>query len=110
MAKKKITKKIEKIVQSYTQRLIKQDKLDIDKVIIFGSRTKGQSHKWSDIDVCIISPRFKNRMETLRFLWARRKDKEILEGLEPIGFSNKDFQQGSCLINEIKKTGVRLKV
>ncbi|TSC96088.1 MAG: nucleotidyltransferase [Parcubacteria group bacterium Athens1014_10] len=92
------------------RRLIKQDKLNIEKVIIFGSQTKRQSRKWSDIDLCIISPQFKNRMETLKFLWTRREDNEILEGLEPIGFSDKDFKQGSCLINEIKKTGIRLKV
>jgi len=30
-------------------------------------------------------------------------------GLEPIGFSGKDFKEGSSLIQEIKKTGVAVK-
>ena len=106
MAKKRIPKKIEKIVRGYIQRLTREEKLPIEKVIVFGSRTKGRFRKWSDIDVCIVSPKFKDAMESLEFLWQKRKDEEVKAGLEPVGFSNKHFQEGSSLIQEIKKTGV----
>ena len=108
MAKKRIPKKIIKIVQGYAKRLSDQEKLPIDKVIIFGSTAKGKTHKWSDVDVCIISPRFKDEFKALQFLWTRRSRQEVMAGLEPVGFSSKDFQEGSSLIQEIKRTGVVL--
>lgn len=109
MVQKGIPKKIIKIVQGYSKRLTKEKKLPIDKVIIFGSYAKGKTQKWSDIDVCIISPKFKDPMQTLAFLFQKRKDIEVMAGLEPIGFSGKDFREGSSLIQEIKKTGIEIR-
>jgi len=109
MVKKRISKEIVKIVKNYTERISKENKIPIKKVIVFGSSAKGSSQKWSDIDVCIVSPRFKNIQKTLEFLWMKREREEVLKGLEPIGFSLKDFNQGSALINEIKETGVLIK-
>ena len=109
MAKKRIPKEIIRIVQSYSRRLAEQDKLPIEKVIIFGSYAKGKPHKWSDVDVCIISPKFKDTFKALQFLWTRRNKQEVIIGLEPVGFSKKDFEKGSSLIQEIKKTGIPIK-
>ena len=109
MVKKRIPKKVVKIVQDYTERLRKQDKLPISKVVVFGSYAKGKTREWSDIDVCIVSPKFKDGISALQFLFQRREDEEVMAGLEPIGFSEKDFEEGSSLIQEIKKTGVLLK-
>ena len=109
MVKKRIPKKIREIVRNYTKRLAEKEKIPIEKVIIFGSRAKGKTHKWSDIDVCIVSPRFKDAMKALGFLWQKRKDEEVIAGLEPVGFTKKDFEEGSTFIEEIKKTGIILK-
>lgn len=109
MVKKRISKKAIKVVQGYTQRLSKEDKLPINRVIIFGSQAKGKPQKWSDIDVCIISPRFKDAIKALEFLLVKRKKEEVMAGLEPVGFSPKDFQEGSALVHEIKETGVVVK-
>ena len=106
MVKKGISKNKIKIVKDYIERITKEDKVPVNKVIVFGSQAKGDFRKDSDIDVCIVSPRFGNRLEAMRFLWSKRIRKEILNGLEPIGFSPKDFKEGSSLIDEIKKTGV----
>jgi len=108
MAKKRIPKNIVKVVKDYTQRLSKQEKLPISRVIIFGSQVKGRPHKWSDIDVCIISPRFKDALKAMQFLFIQRNKKEVLAGLEPVGFTEKAFSQSSSLIEEIKNTGVEL--
>lgn len=109
MAKNRISKDTIKVVKEYANRLSIKEKLHIKKVIVFGSHAKGVAQKWSDIDVCIISPKFKNAQKALEFLWIRRKRNEVLEGLEPIGFSEKEFNEGSGLIEEIKKTGVIIK-
>jgi len=108
MAKKRIPKKVAEVVAGYTQRLSEQEKLPIKRVIVFGSQVKGRTHKSSDIDVCIISPRFKDILKSMQFLFIKRNRKEVLAGLEPIGFTEKDFKESSCLIEEIKKTGVEL--
>ena len=108
MAKKRIPKKIIKVVRNYTKRLLEQEKLPIKRVIVFGSQTKGRTHKWSDIDVCIVSPKFKSMLEAIEFLLTKRNRKEVLAGLAPIGFTEKDFKESSSLIEEIKKTGVEL--
>lgn len=108
MVKKRISKKTEKIVRKYVERLSKEEKLLIEKVIVFGSRTKDNFDVFSDIDVCILSSKFKNSIEALEFLWQKRKDEEVMAGIEPIGFSIKEFKKGSSLIEEIKKTGIEL--
>ncbi len=110
MAKKIIPKEINKTVKDYADRLSKQDKLPIDKVIIFGSYAKGKTRQWSDIDVCIISPRFQDSFSALNYLWRRRNDEEVRRGLEPVGFSKKDFQRGNALIREIARTGIEVKL
>lgn len=109
MVKKRITKKVAKIVKDYTQRLSREDKLPIKRVIIFGSQVNGRKKKWSDIDVCIVSPKFKDSFQALEYLWSRRKDEEVRQGLEPIGFSPKEFKQEDSLIQEIKRKGIRLR-
>jgi len=108
MAEKRIPQKITKVVQNYIQRLSREEKLPIKKVIIFGSHAKGKRHKWSDIDVCILSPRFQDSLKAIEFLLIKRERGEVIAGLEPVGFTEKDFKTSSSLIEEIKKTGVVL--
>ncbi len=97
MAKKRIPKKIIRVVQQYSKRLEEEDKLPIDKVIIFGSYAKGKPHKWSDVDVCVISPKFKDTLQAIQFLLIKRNKQEIRAGLEPVGFSKRDFQENTTL-------------
>ena len=108
MVKKRIPAKIKKVVQDYAKRISEEENISISKVIIFGSHAKGTTHKWSDIDVCLISPRFKDEFEALQFLLIRRNREEVRAGLEPVGFSKKIFREGSGLIKEIKETGVEI--
>ncbi len=109
MVKKTLSKKITKEVKDYVADL-KQDKLPINKVIVFGSYAKGSAHKWSDIDVCIISPKFNDSWKALQYLWLKRTKNDAPSTIEPVGFSPKDFKEGSSLINEIKKYGVEIKI
>lgn len=106
MARKTIPKKIEKEMREYVGGLQK-DKLPIASVYLFGSYAKGTEHKWSDIDVCVISPQFKDFFDTLQYLWQKRtKDSGTV--IEPIGFSPKDFADDTTLTREIKRTGIKL--
>lgn len=109
MVKKAIQKKVKKEIIKYIAGL-KKDRLPIDKVILFGSYAKGAQHKWSDIDICVISPKFKNAWKATGYLWSKRQITDIRYAIEPVGFNPKDYKEGSSLINEIKKTGIEIKI
>jgi len=110
MVKKTIPKKVKKEIDDYV-KVLRADNLPISKVILFGSYAKGTQNKWSDIDLCIISPKFKNAFNALQYLWLKREIKDINYTIEPVGFSPKDFEDKyDSLIHEIKTTGAEVLV
>jgi len=108
MAQKKIPKKIKKEINEYIT-VLKKDHLPIRQVWLFGSYAKGNPHQWSDIDLCIISPKFKDPFHALQYLWLKRV-KDVGLTIEPVGYSQKDFAEGSSLISEIKRHGIKMKI
>ncbi len=106
MAKKTtLSKKIKKEVLDYIE-LIKKDRIPIEEVIVFGSQAKRKAHKWSDIDVCIISPKFKKPFEALHYLL--KKSYQVKALIEPHPYHPKDFVNEDPLVWEIKKTGIKV--
>ena len=69
MARKKIPAEVKKSLDQYLA-VLKQDNLPIKEAILFGSFAKG-SKKWSDIDICIISSKFKSRSGAISYLWRK---------------------------------------
>jgi predicted nucleotidyltransferase len=109
MVEKKIPKKLEQHIKAYTN-VLQKDSLPITKVILFGSFAKGTQHKWSDVDVAIISPKFTNRFEALHYLNHRTINKEPYY-IEAHGFAPEDFDNKyDSLIHEIKTHGVEIKI
>lgn len=109
MAQKRIAKKIQGIVRTYSDRLEKKEKLPIEKVIVFGSQINNRAHRWSDIDVCIVSPKFKDALKATTYLLTKRNEDEVRAGIEPIGITGDVFRSGGSFIDEIKRTGVEIK-
>jgi uncharacterized protein len=107
MAKKTIPQKVKKAIQDYIQYL-KKEGLPIEKVILYGSYAKGKTHRWSDVDICIISSGFKKGMNPLVYLWTKKRDKDIEAMIAPVGFHPRDFVDESPLVWEIKKTGIKV--
>ena len=96
-----------KIVRKYAEKL-KEEKFPFSSVYFFGSRAKGTNHKDSDIDVAVISTKFKNRFgrNSLK-LWKFRR--YIDYRIEPHGFTKEDFKNlADPLVYEIRKTGIRV--
>jgi len=109
MAKRKIPKEINKQIIKYID-ILKRDKLPIKKVVLYGSFAKGKQTKWSDIDLCIISPKFKDAYYAMQYLLSKTITTPS-HPIEPVGFSPKDFQDKyGSLINEIKTTGIEIAV
>jgi len=110
MATKSIPKEVKKEINNFVE-ILKKDKLPIKKVYLYGSYAKGSQHEWSDIDLCIISPQFKDSWKALNYLWSRRKISDVRYAIEPIGFSPEEFNDKyGSLVDEIKKHGIEIKV
>ncbi len=107
MPKKTISKKITREIKDYLS-ILKKDKLPIEKAVLFGSYAKETQSEISDIDLCIISPRFKNAFKAMQYLYLKRTNNKT-PVISPIGFSPKDFNDNyDTLIQEIKKTGIEI--
>ena len=90
------------------RNILEADRLPITAMYVFGSYAKGTPREGSDIDVCVVSPKFKDAWETLTYL-----RKKIPFGLgwsiEPVGFTPEEFENKySTFIHEIKEHGVRV--
>ncbi len=108
MPKKTIPKKVKNEIDNYI-KLLEADNLPIKKVILFGSYAKGAPRRWSDIDLCIISPKFKNSWNALGYLWDKRIISDANYTIEPVGFNPKDFNgKYDSLVHEIKNTGIEI--
>ncbi len=97
--------KTKKIVERYVEKL-KESKIPLSGVYLFGSFAKGEAREWSDIDVAI----FSKRKETDQFIIeAGRIRREVDLRIEPHIFSEEDLKTVSTpFVEEILRTGVRV--
>jgi len=109
MVKRNIDKKILDQIRDY-KRVLEKNKIQIDKLILFGSFAKGTQKEWSDIDLCVVSPQFgKNRFE------ERVKLMKLSiyggENIEPHPYNLKDLRnKWDPLASEINKYGLEIPV
>lgn len=98
-------KTILSIVNRYKQQ-IQQAGIPVDRIIVFGSHIRGTTHRWSDIDTCVVSPIFGHDRQAERLRLMKLTDRET-ERIEPHPYSPEDFaNRFDSLANEIRKTGV----
>ncbi|NCP16974.1 nucleotidyltransferase [Candidatus Kuenenbacteria bacterium CG_4_8_14_3_um_filter_39_15] len=96
-----------KIVKKYVQKL-QENNYQCRAVYLFGSTVKGKAHKWSDIDVAVITDKLKKDYEKNRFL-LRKLRREIDIRIEPHGFTSEEFENDfDPMVYEIRKTGIRV--
>jgi hypothetical protein len=86
---------------------LKKQKVPIKRAYLFGSWAKGTQHRWSDIDLAVISPAFTGLWKTNRTL-----SKALLSdfvGIEAHGFHPDNFDPRiSPVADEIVKHGIRI--
>jgi predicted nucleotidyltransferase len=96
------------IVKRYIEELRKHN-IPVREAILFGSYVKGTIKEESDIDVAVVSEAFTgDRFEDRRKIVPLRR--KIDNRIEPMPFNPEIFSRGSILIDEIKKTGVRITI
>ncbi len=99
--------KAKKIVKKYAEKL-KKENYSFSAIYLFGSHAKGKAHKWSDIDVAVVSDKLRrDRDKNENSLWHIRR--EVDSAIEPHGFTIKDFEDiNDPMVYEIKKTGIKI--
>lgn len=107
MAVTEISRTIGGIIQRYLQALSNEG-MPISFGVLFGSQATGDTHKWSDIDLLIVSPQFdgQRRRKDIDLLWhvATFVDTRI----EPIGVGERQWieDDASAIIEIARRTGV----
>ncbi len=69
------------------------EEVDPDKIILFGSRAKGESKKWSDYDICVLKKGIENK---------RNFSKRIYRNLYGIGTAVDIIIETPRKFNELK--------
>ena len=105
MATKKLVKELEKF------RIKVQDETPLDKVILFGSRATGKAKKDSDVDLLVVSPKFRrkksfNRGIKLHLQWNLKYPVDFI-CLTPEEFKERKKEVG--FIKEIVKEGIEIR-
>lgn len=104
-------KEIRRQATDYVSYLQKEHRLPIVSAYLFGSHIRGTAHKWSDIDLCIVSPGFENE-DALMYLWRRLRRQDVQNLVEPVGFTPEEWNAKfpSPLVAEIRKYGEEISV
>ena len=97
---------VRRAVENYID-LLRKDKIPLKRAIVFGSQAKGTAHQWSDIDICLISTKFKDAFSVWSYLAL--KAAEAGGRIEPHPFHPDDFVSEDPLVWEIKQNGIEVK-
>jgi predicted nucleotidyltransferase len=97
--KKAVDELIEKLKESYGENLV--------KVILYGSKARGDSTEDSDIDIMVVLQDFKNKVEEIKKISAIVSSIDLIYDvfLSPVILRKKDYETGNLLLvrNVIKE-------
>jgi predicted nucleotidyltransferase len=112
LSRSKIKKEVISIVKDYLRNL--EGKINVKKVILFGSAARGKMHRDSDIDLIIISPDFKKMgfVERLILLSRLREGMKKSAPMDIFAYTPEEFEKlskESIILKEAKKEGKVIK-
>jgi predicted nucleotidyltransferase len=81
----------------------------LKNVILYGSFAKGTQHEWSDIDVALVADEFTGFYFNDSDLFPYVGIKKPYIRIEAKTYPTEYFKQGDPFINEIIKTGIKIK-
>ena len=101
-----VSKSVVRVVKKYLRAVSKQG-IPVTAGVVFGSYVKGKSHKWSDIDLLVVSSRFdKNRnRRDIDLLWHVAA--EVDSRIEPIAVGERQYKEdnNSWIITVARREG-----
>jgi len=89
---------------------VKATGLHLRKVIVYGSYAHNKQHKWSDIDVALVADEFSGIGFNDTRYFARINNKEPYILIESKTYPTSYFIKGDPFIDEIKRTGIEIKI
>ena len=99
---------IKNIVLNYVKEL--QSRIPVEKIILFGSYAYGKPTKASDIDIAVVSEKFKKMDDIKRIMllsdYSRRIKCSV--DIDPIGFTEDELEQADSfeIGGEIAEKGI----
>jgi len=98
--------RIKKLIDKYIKKLREND-VDVEKVILFGSYAKGLDSNDSDLDLCIVSKDFgKDSLLESQFLLKIAAGVDSRIEAIPSGLKDYNTNKISPILDEIKNTGI----
>jgi len=98
-----VVESIVKSIQDYL-RAGRKKRIPVKYGVLFGSYARGQQHKWSDIDLLVVSPRYDKKWTHKDWakLWLVAAHTDVR--IEPIPVGEKQFKEDdSSLIIEVAR-------
>jgi uncharacterized protein len=98
--------KIRKTISKYI-RALKENDVNVDQAVLFGSYAKGNYSEWSDIDLAVVSKAFEGS-------WIKDRKKiraitlSISSDIQVLPYRPEDFVPDDPFVREIIETGIRL--
>lgn len=86
-----------------------RQKIDVTRVILFGSYATGASHRWSDIDIAVVSDDFKGMPMRDRLMMLNKIAWEQgVTQVDALGYTEGEYNSENPLdlVTEIKKSGI----
>lgn len=102
--------KIKALIKIFVQKLA-DDGIFVNDAFLFGSYAKKKQTNASDVDICIISPQFKDRLSASSLLnrkFYHEYDIKSDRTFDLIGYPPHEFTPDSPLVSEIKATGEKI--
>ena len=94
------------IVTEYLNTLVEKG-IPVQFGVVYGSQATGRAHKWSDIDLLVVSPMFDKeyQREVVNLLW--RTAAHIDSRIEPVPVGSHRFESedGSPLLTIARREG-----
>jgi len=102
----KVPDRVKLIIDKYISLLI-ENKIQIEKVMLFGSYAKGTFHEFSDIDLAVVSDFFEGiRIKDTGKI--RHITLAVSSDLEIFPYNSKEFKSDNPFVNEILETGIQI--
>jgi predicted nucleotidyltransferase len=112
MAQKILSKREVDILVKKLAKIAQRDNIPVSKAFVFGSYANGKARRKSDLDLCIVSPKFKDTLEAAAYFRTKIYTENLLKHIpiDLIVYEPKNFKQTSPLVYEILKTGREIKL
>ncbi len=101
-----IPAEIRKTIAKYL-RALKENHVNVEQAVLFGSYAKGNFSEWSDIDLAVVSRAFEGS-------WIEDRKKiraitlSISSDIQVLPYRPEDFVTDDPFVREIIETGIRL--